>query len=159
MNNDARLGTGTTVRAAVSDTSSTTPNADQGVNTLVGGIVSDMQALIGQHLELLRQEILSDFRKTKQAFGSFALAAALALITLPILICALIGYLSWAIPDVPWWGWSSILGGLTAAVAVALYVTGKRKLASFNPLPDESVQAVKDNLKWITDRVSTEPRP
>jgi MFS family permease len=116
-----------------------------------------MQRLLGQHLDLLHQEIRDDLRKTKEAVLSIGIAGVLAIIAALILIPALVGFLSSAVPAVPWWGWCGILGGVFAVIAGVLYSAGKRKLASFNPLPEQSVKAVKENLQWISDRV-TEPR-
>ena len=38
-----------------------------------------------------------------------------------------------------------LLGGVVAYVAIARFKT-------FNPLPDESVQALKENVQWIANR-------
>lgn len=134
-------------------------DADQGLNSLVSGILADMQRLLGQHLELLHQEIREDFRKTKEAVLAIGLAGSLAAAGAILLIPMLIGLLSWAVPAVPWWGWCGILAAVFFVVAVALYYGGKKKLESFNPLPDQSVGAVKENLEWIGNQVtSTTPK-
>ncbi len=138
-----------------SNQTATAPAADQSIASLVGGIATDVQTLLGQHLELLRQEVFNDFQRTKQALSAFGIAAACLMVAFGIVICGVIGCLSWAVPQVHWWGWCLIIGGVLVAIAGGLYMAGKRTLASFNPLPDEAVKAVKENVKWITDRVTS----
>lgn len=130
--------------------------ADQALGSLVGGIFTDMQRLLGQHLDLFRQEIRDDVRKTKEAFFSIGLGGVLAVVAALLVLPALIGLLSWAVPAVAWWGWCGILAGVLAVAAFALIQAGKKQMASFNPLPDQSAQAVQENLQWISDRVTSD---
>ena len=130
--------------------------ADQALGSLVGGIFADMQRLLGQHLELFRQEVRDDLRKTKEAVLSIGLGGALAGVAALLVLPALIGFLSWAVPAVPWWGWCGILAGVLAVAAFALIQAGKKQMTSFNPLPDQSAQAVQENLRWISDRVTSD---
>lgn len=125
---------------------------------LVGGIVGDVQNLVKHHLDLFHHEIQEDFRKTKEAALSVALAASLAALGGILLVVMLIGLLAWAVPDVPWWGWCGILAGALLLTAGALYYRGKKKFESFNPLPDESAQAVKESVEWIQDRMTPGPK-
>ena len=37
-----------------------------------------------------------------------------------------------------------------AGIGLALVLRGKKKLDSFNPLPEQTVQTVKENVEWIT---------
>lgn len=132
--------------------------ADQGINSLVGGILADMQRLFGQQIELLHQEISDDFRKTKESILAMGAGGILALLGAMLLIPALIGVLSWAVPQIPWWGWCGILAGLSLVAAAVLYSGGKKKLESFNPLPDRSLQAAKESLEWIGKKVTAAPK-
>jgi len=133
-------------------------SADLGVSSQVSGILEDVEHLLKQHLELLHEEIRADFRRTREAILAIGLGGALALAGGVLLIPALIGFLSWAVPAVPWWGWSGILAGTLFLAAFALYFAGKRKLKSFNPLPDQSLQAAKENLEWIGTQVTSTPK-
>ncbi len=132
------------------------PPADQAFGSLVGGIFGDLQRLLGQHLELFRQEIREDYRKTKEAVMSMGLGGVLAVVAALLVLPALVGLLSWAFPAVPWWGWCGILAGVLAVAAFALIQAGKKEMASFSPLPDQSAQAVKENVRWISDRVTSD---
>jgi len=133
-------------------------SADLGVSSQVSGILDDVEHLLKQHLELLHEEIREDFRRTKEAILAIGLAGALALVGGILLVPTAIGLLSWAVPAVPWWGWSGILACALFLAAGALYFTGKRKLESFNPLPEQSLQAAKENLEWIGNQVTSTPK-
>jgi len=132
--------------------------ADLGVQSQVGGILTDIERLLTQHLELLHEEVRSDFRRTKDAVLAIGLAGALAIAGGILLIPTLIGLLSWAVPAIPWWGWSGIMAGTLFLAAFALYFAGKKKLDSFNPLPDQTYQAAKESLEWMGNQVTSTPK-
>jgi hypothetical protein len=82
-------------------------------------------------------------------------AAGLGVLGLILLLVMLIGLLAWAVPSVPWWGWSGILGGTLCLSAGVLYHLGKQQFASINPLQDQSAQAAKESVEWISHQVTT----
>lgn len=63
----------------------TDPKNPAGVSmaSLVGGIVTGVQDLVKQHLNLFRQEAIADFRKANEAALSVARAVVLALAGVP----------------------------------------------------------------------------
>ena len=115
---------------------------------LVTGIINDAQELIKQQLALARHEIKEDFRKTKEAALSLALGGTIALLG-GLLLGFMLVYLL-ALTDLPLWACYGIVGGLLAVVGGVLVYMGKKELDSFNPLPEESAQALKENVQWIT---------
>jgi hypothetical protein len=133
----------------------------QSVATLVSGIVTDVQDLIKQQLQLTRKEIEADFRKTREAasllviglgvlfFGGFAFCLMLA---------HLIHFL--AVPSgvvrdpatIPLWACHGIVAAVFLVVGGGMSFAGKKKFDSFNPLPDESAQVLKENIEWIANK-------
>jgi hypothetical protein len=129
------------------------------VTTLVSGIISDAQELFKQQVALIRSEIRDDLRKTKE--GALALVSgAVVCLVAGLLFCfALVHLLHWlsAPPGtdpaaVPLWGWFAIVGGVLALAGGALVYAGVKKFQSFNPLPEQSVEGLKENLQWQTNR-------
>jgi len=92
--------------------------------TLVTGILNDGQELFRQQVNLIRTEIKEDLRKTKEA--SIPLAAGLSM-----------------------WAAFAIVGTVLTLAGGGLAYLGKVKFDSFNPLPDKSAEALKENLEWI----------
>jgi uncharacterized membrane protein YqjE len=123
------------------------PN-DPSVTTLVTGIVGDVQELIKQQIALVRVEVRDDFQKTKSAISSLAIGGGILLLGI-ILACLMVVYaLNAAWPELPLWACYAIVGGVLLALGAGLLYAGKRKFDTFNPLPDQSYQALKENLQW-----------
>jgi len=121
------------------------------VTSLVGGILNDAQELMKQQLALVRREIQDDIRKTKEGVVSLALGAGAAALA-GILLCLTAVYLlNWAFPELPLWGCYAIVTGIVTALSGALLLAGKKRFDTFNPLPDQSLQGLKENLQWKTN--------
>jgi uncharacterized membrane protein YqjE len=122
------------------------------LTSLVTGIVTDVQELVKQQLNLFRQEVKDDVRKSKEA--AITLGAGIGMLVVSaIFLCLMLVYLlHWAFPTVLQdWICYGIIGGLLFLGGAGLLYAGKRKLASFHPLPDQSVGALRENVRWITN--------
>jgi len=128
------------------------------VAPLLRGIVNDMGELLQQQLKFARAEIRSDMRKTWDVTQLFGIGAAVALLGVVVLAFMLVHLLHWlttpaAAADpaaLPLWACFGIVGAAILATGTVLIVMGKKKLDSFNPMPDQTVDTVKENLEWIT---------
>jgi len=128
--------------------------------SLVGGIVGDFQDLIKQQLALTRKEIEADFRKTREAATLFAVGIGLALFgcfAFCLMLAHLIHHLSTPVAArdvaaIPLWGCYALVTVVLLGGGGALAFAGKKKFDSFNPLPDESAQALKENIEWIANK-------
>jgi hypothetical protein len=120
------------------------------MTSLVSGIINDAQDLLKQQVSLLKQELREDVRKTKEAALSLALGLGIGLIGALLLGQMLSLVLNWAVPSLPLWACYGIVGGLLTALAGGMLWAGTKKFQSFNPLPEQSVQALKENLTWKT---------
>jgi hypothetical protein len=125
---------------------------DVSTTSLVKGIIDDVQQLTKQHFDLLHQEIKNDMSKSLQAgtmlgvgLGSLLLGAVLLAITLAYALHAAF------YPDLPLWGAFAIVTGVVLAAGLGLLFVGIKKFQSFNPLPDETAQALKENVQWLTN--------
>lgn len=124
---------------------------DRSVTTLVSGIIADAQQLIQQQLAMFRQEIRDDFVKGKDAALSLAVGVGLTLGGGFLLLLMLPLLLHEAVPELPLWACFGILGGVVAGLGGTLVYAAVRKLESFNPLSDKSVEAFKETIKWTTN--------
>lgn len=119
------------------------------VTALVSGIISDAQTLLKQQTDMLKAEVREDFKRSKRAaeFGAvgivFTTVGALGLITaLAYLLHEQYAFKMWAS-----WG---IVGGLFALVGGACAAFSYILLERFNPLPDKTFNALKENITWQT---------
>ena len=131
---------------------------DESVTSLISGIIDDAQDLLTQQLALFRGEIQADFHKTKEAAAYVAAGAVLAVPGAFLLCLTLVHLLHWATSppgadpaSLPLWACYGLVGALFAVPSAILTSVGVTKFRSFNPLPDESVEALTENLQWISD--------
>jgi len=126
------------------------PDSSASVARLVSGIVKDIQDLTRQQLALFKQEVADDFRKTREVAVAWALALGGVIIGVLMLAVALAELLTWGTP-LPRWACYGIVAVAAAVLGAGLFYAGKKKLESFNPLPDQSVQALKENVQCLTN--------
>jgi hypothetical protein len=125
-------------------------DADSSATSLVTGILHDSQELFKQQMALFKVEVKSDLHKTIQA-TTLLVAGALVAFVGAILLCFTAAHgLTAAFPALPLWGSFAIVTAVVLAGGAALLLGGRQKFKSFNPLPDESVAALQENLEWTT---------
>ena len=118
---------------------------------LVSGIITDAQDLMKQQLALFRSEVREDFRKTKEAAVLLMGGLVVVQIAATILCLMLVYLLNATVPNIPFWACFGIVGGGLALLGGGLTMMARSKFSSFNPLPDQSAQAVKENVRWMTN--------
>jgi hypothetical protein len=126
------------------------PPDGQTVTGLVSGIVADAQELIKQQVALVRAELKSDFQRTVRAAVLLAVGAAVAMPAVALL-CFTIVYVLHEPVGLPLWASFLIVGGGLAILSAVLIGVGIQRFRSFNPLPDQSVAAFKENVRWMTN--------
>jgi len=121
------------------------------------GIVDDFQKLMQQQMDMVRAEIHSDWDKTKQAIWPIAVGTVLLAVGGILLSLMLVFLLHWATSPpnadpatIPLWGCYGLIAGLFFVAGAGLLGAGIHKFHTFNPLPDQSTQALKENVKWLT---------
>jgi hypothetical protein len=125
---------------------------DQSVTSLVGGIVQDAQELLKQQFELLKHEVRTDVGKLKTGAQVIGAGAAIGVLGSFLLSIALALGLQTAVPALPLWACFAILGGIFLVVGGGLYAVGLGQIQTVHPLSDETGEALKENVQWITNR-------
>jgi len=132
-----------------------------GVGSLVGGILSDVQDLIKQQLQLTRKEIEADFRKTREAASLLALGLGIFFLggfSLCLMMAQLLHDSTFPAGTVrdpaglALWVCHGIVAAVFLLAGACITYAGKKKFDSFNPLPEESAQVLKENIEWITNK-------
>jgi len=133
--------------------------ADQGIGPLIRGIVGDVQDLVSQQVDLLKKEVLVDFRKTRDAAMVLGIGLTVTFVGVLLLCFALAHLLHWVtLPKVqdmeqaglPLWACFGLIGLLVSGVGAYVLYLAREKFASFNPLPEKSAEAIKETLEWKT---------
>lgn len=120
------------------------------VTGLMTGIFTDAQELMKQQLLLLRHEVKDDVRKTVTGGASLFAGGAICVLGALMLCFMVVHLISWAAPALPLWVCYGIVGAVIAAVGGALLYFGVRKFQSLNPVPEQSLQALKETMQWKT---------
>jgi hypothetical protein len=133
-------------------------SSEPGIATLVKGIVNDIGDLIKQEFKFARTEVQGDLRKSKDAITVLAIGAGAALLGLIFAGLMVVYLLHWltsptgADPGgIPLWGCYGIVALVFLGSGAALILAGKKKFDSFNPLPEQTVETVKENVQWIAN--------
>jgi len=128
------------------------------VAALVGGIVGDVQNLIGQQFTLLRREIEQELRQAKRATISLSAGTAIAAFGGVLLLVMLVHALH-AGTALPLWGCYGIVGGGVTAIGAGLLIYGRREAADVHLVkPPETAEAMKENLQWLSNPTTSDKR-
>jgi len=129
------------------------------VTSVVKGIVDDFQTLMQQQVALFRAEVMNDWRKTKEAAWPTVVGAGIMAISGIMLSLMLVHLVHWGTSpagsdpaSIPLWGCYGLVGALFAVCGAGLIYFGITRFQSFNPLPEESAQALKENVQWLTNK-------
>jgi len=115
-----------------------------------------VQTLTKQQFALLKQELQEDFTKSRQAAMPMMIGLGILLIGTLLLGITLSLLLHWAFePRLPYWAAFGIVTVVMGGVGLALFFAGQKKFQSFNPLPDRTLEALKENVSSLTGA----PRP
>jgi len=129
---------------------------DASLSTLLGGIITDVQSLLEDHLHLMKLEVEDDLEESKAAVLPMVIGGVLLLTALFMFMAVLTGWLNWLYPDIPWFGWAAINGGVILVLSIILLMIGKKKWQHVNPLPDKTLRRVKKSIQSINDQVNTD---
>jgi hypothetical protein len=123
-------------------------NNEASLTGLVTGILHDTEQLFKQQFALLKHEVREDMRKTAMASAAMAAGATVTVLGVLVLVLGVPRLLAWA-TDMPVWAWFLIVGAVITVAGLCLLYAGKKKFDSFNPLPVETAEALKENVQWI----------
>src|SRR5262249_46116151 len=125
------------------------PEAEPSLTALVGGIVKDAQDLVKQQVTMVREEMKADFHRAVEATSAIAVGIAIVVLG-GLLLCLMLVYLlTWVFPLIPLWTCYAMVGGSLTAIGASSIYLGKRKFSSLNPVPDQSGEDIRENMRWI----------
>jgi len=135
------------------------PPDEASMTGLMRGIINDLGDLIRQEVRFAKAEIKTDLRKTREAASLLAIGSAIAGLGAVLLTFMLVHLLHWlsfpagTAPEggIPLWGCFGIVSAVLLGIGSAVAWMGCKKFESFNPLPDQTAQTVKENVEWITN--------
>jgi len=120
--------------------------SETSVGELIGNISNDLSTLFRQEVELAKVELKQEAAKAGKAGGMLGGAAFAGYLAVVLLSFALVFALDAIMPA----GWAAlIVAVLWAVIGGVLYMNGKKKLKTVDPMPRRTVDTLKEDAQWL----------
>lgn len=122
------------------------------IGDLVSGVSSNVQQLIKREVELAKLETKEQLSKATKAGAMFGATGVAAFVGLLIVAMAA----GWGLAEVMAPGLAFAIVGVVFFVAAGvLFATGKRKLTTFTPVPEQTLHTLKQDMEVAKESFST----
>ncbi len=129
---------------------------EQPVGDLVKQLSADLSTLVRQELRLAQAEMTEKGKKAGIGVGMFGGAGLAAVLALGALTTCLIAALATGMEV---WLAALIVTAVYGAIAGVLAVSGKARVSEATPpMPEQTVETVKEDVQWAKTRLSSEQR-
>ena len=123
---------------------------DRGTGELVKDLSAQVSRLVHQEVELAKTEMAEKGKKAGIGVGMFGGAAVAGLLMLGSLTACLILALALALSA---WAAALIVTAVWGVIAGVLALQGRAKLREIGkPVPEETIETVKEDVQWLKDR-------
>lgn len=121
---------------------------DRSLSELLSDVTTEVATLFRKEVELAKAETTEQVSRAAKAGGMLGAAAVIGFLDLILFSFAL----AWALAEVmPEGAAFAIVGVLFAIVAGVLAMAGKKRLANVNPVPNQTVQTLRDDVQVAKD--------
>lgn len=121
-------------------------DSGDGIGEILSEVISDVTRLFRKEVELAKVELKEEAGKAGRAGGMLAGAGVAGLLTAVMVSLAFAALLDEVMhPALA----ALIVGVLWALAGVALYSAGRTRLRQVSPLPQQTVESVKEDVQWL----------
>jgi uncharacterized membrane protein YqjE len=121
------------------------------IGELLGNISGDLSQLFRQEVELAKAELKQEASKAGKAAGFLGVAGFAGYLAVVLLSFALV----FALANVMDAGWAAlIVAVIWLIIGGVLFVSGRKKLKSVDPVPHRTVDTLKEDAKWLKNPTS-----
>jgi len=128
---------------------------DEGVASLLSGLLTDLQHLVRGEVKLARAELQEDLADAGRAV---AMIAGAALVGVTGFIFLMLGVTYLLNKKVEMWVAALIVGAVLAVIAIAFALAGKRGLSAASLKPDQTTESLKEDKEWAKQQISSVKR-
>lgn len=123
---------------------------ERSIGELFGDVTRDIGILVRKEIELAKIEIKEEVARAGKAGGMLGGTAIAAWMSLLLLAFAA----AWGLAEVMPEGFAFlIVGAVFAAVAAVLYMKGREELQNVNPVPEQTVETLKEDAEWAKQQI------
>jgi uncharacterized membrane protein YqjE len=126
-----------------------TPQTQRSFSDVLQDIVGNIQQIIRSEVRLAQVEIKDKANQASKPLSVLVTGAILGLYGLGFLLLAAVYGLSLVLPA---WGAALIVGAVMAIIAGGLVASGLTKLREINPVPEKTIQTMKENAQWAKEQ-------
>ena len=120
--------------------------AQTSIGELIGNISDDLSQLFRQEVELAKAELRQEAAKAGRAAGMLGAAGFAAYLAVVLLSFAAV----FGLANVMDTGWAALIVAAAWAIAgAALFVTGRKRLKTVDPVPHRTVDTLKEDARWL----------
>ncbi|MFC6160167.1 phage holin family protein [Kribbella jiaozuonensis] len=124
---------------------------DESVGQLVSQLTTDLGQLTRQELALAKAELQTEAKKAGKGAGMLGGAAFAGWMVALFLSLTVM----WALDEAMDLIWAALIVAVVwAVVAVVLAMSGRKELQEVSPKPDQTVESLKEDAKWLKTRKS-----
>jgi len=121
---------------------------DRSLSELLSDVTTEVATLFRKEVELAKAETTEQVSRAAKAGGMLGAAAVIGFLDLILFSFAL----AWALSEVVPEGVAfAIVGVVFAIVAGVLAMAGKKRLANVNPMPNQTVQTLRQDVQVAKD--------
>ena len=125
---------------------------EQSIGDLVGKLTSDFGSLVQSHIQLAKEEIITELKQAGRGAGLVGGAALAGWIALLLISFAAAWGLSELFESV-WLGFL-VVGLVWAVTAAALFISGRQTLVEVEALPRKTMNELEEDKKWLTEQTN-----
>ena len=112
-------------------------------------VVGDLQDIVHSEIRLVKAEAAEKTRQVSKGGAMFGAAAVAGLLGGMAMVAAIVAALALWLPV---WGAALAVAVLLGVAALVLYISGRSKMASFTPVPEQTVETIKEDVEWVKHR-------
>jgi hypothetical protein len=121
---------------------------DRSLSELLSDVTTEVATLFRKEVELAKAETTEQVSRAAKAGGMLGAAAVIGFLDLILFSFAA----AWALSEVVPEGVAfAIVGVVFAIVAGVLFSAGKKRLANVNPVPNQTVQTLREDVQVAKD--------
>ena len=125
--------------------------SDQSLGELFAHLSSDLSGLMRDEVELAKVELKAEIGRAGKAGGLLGGAALAGYMVVVLLSFAA----AWGLAEVMPEGFAFLIVGVVwAAVAAALFVSGRKQLSAVQAVPPQTKQSLKEDVEWARQQKS-----
>jgi hypothetical protein len=124
-------------------------DAPASITQLVGGIMTDVHALVHQEFKLAKTEMHEEWGKTKLAAESMVVGAGLVTVAALLVSFAIVYAMAAAAPGLPMWACFLIIGLAWGLIGGLLLRVGRNQASEVHVIPPQTAASLKEDVQWL----------